>query len=178
LIGAAFRDSTEQHGTVIIINPTASPAPLQLQWNGCDSMVVWRTTRDDDCANAGSIIPESGSFAVTIPDSSVVTFVSSFMPNAISNKPQVGLPQNIRLSASPNPFNTTVNIQYQISRPSQVRMNIYNLTGQMIATLVDTHQEAGHHSVRWNGASVASGVYFCRLEESGGIVTQKMLLLK
>ena len=83
----------------------------------------------------------------------------------------------------PNPFNPSTTIKYTIGSMGNVRLNIYNVRGQRIKTLVDEVKEAGFHSTIWNGEdqqgrSVASGVYFYRLETSTGNEVKKMMLMK
>ena len=64
----------------------------------------------------------------------------------------------------PNPFNPTTVIKYELPVESKVVIRVYNVGGQMIATLVQGIQSAGYKSVTWNGTSVASGMYLCRLD--------------
>jgi len=83
----------------------------------------------------------------------------------------------------PNPFNPSTTISYQLPTSSDVRLEIYNLKGQLVKTLVNARQDCGYHSITWNGTdannlNVASGVYFYRLCSSGKNVTRKMLLMK
>ncbi|MBU1095932.1 MAG: T9SS type A sorting domain-containing protein [Bacteroidetes bacterium] len=83
----------------------------------------------------------------------------------------------------PNPFNPTTVIKYAITEPSQVKLSVYDITGQKIATLVNTVQEAGNYRVTWNstnnyGQSVAAGVYIYRLEAGSFVSTKKMMLVK
>lgn len=178
MIGAAFRDSTHQHGAAVMINPTANPISLQLQWNGCDSMAVWRTTRDEDCAFAGSIISDSGSFAIALPDSSVVTLVPSFAPSSAINVPHREISQGYTLSASPNPFNPTTTIRYDVTTTGLVSLTVFDVLGRRLTTLFTGLVPAGSYSIDWNAADLPSGVYFCRMEAGGGTLMQKMVLLK
>ncbi len=83
----------------------------------------------------------------------------------------------------PNPFNPTTTINYNISSESDVKLNIYNIRGQKVATLVNKHLKPGYHSVVWNGSDknnkqVSSGVYFYRLKTNDKVLTKKMMLLK
>jgi len=69
----------------------------------------------------------------------------------------------------PNPFNPTTQIEFGIPTASQVKLEIHNITGQMVATMVDGHFEAGNYVIQWNGKDlngrpVASGIYFYRLQ--------------
>ncbi len=84
---------------------------------------------------------------------------------------------------APNPFNATTLIPYRLDADGPVRLEIYNLLGQRMRTLVDEVQAAGAYRVRWDardgrGAAVAAGVYFIRLHHPGGVHTRRMLYLK
>ncbi len=90
-----------------------------------------------------------------------------------------GLPVAFNLSQNfPNPFNPVTTIQYSVPRQSHVSIVIFNLLGQKVSTLVDGVVSPGDHTVTWDGAAVASGVYFCRMNASGFSETTKLMLLK
>jgi hypothetical protein len=83
----------------------------------------------------------------------------------------------------PNPFNLSTTIRYELPVESSVKVRIFNLLGEEIATLVDAKDPAGVHEVRWNGAGPAgiacsSGIYFVRIEAGNFKDTKRMLLLK
>ncbi len=78
----------------------------------------------------------------------------------------------------PNPFNPQTEISFSLPAACQVTLDIYNIVGQKVATLVDRHLNAGEHTVTFNGRETASGVYFYRLSTSEFTDTQKMVLLK
>ncbi len=83
----------------------------------------------------------------------------------------------------PNPFNPTTQIEFGIPTANQVKLEIHNITGQKVATLVDRQFEAGNHVIQWdgkdtNGQPVASGIYFYRLQAGDFAETKKMLYLK
>jgi len=84
---------------------------------------------------------------------------------------------------SPNPFNPSTRISYQLEQGDHVVLAVYNLLGQKIQTLVDGFQAAGIQSTVWNGrnadgSTASSGLYFYRLESGNIVQTQKMLLTK
>jgi hypothetical protein len=88
-------------------------------------------------------------------------------------------PENYVLEQNyPNPFNATTTLRYAVPSSGLVRLTIYNIIGQKVATLVDRHQDAGYHSVTWNGTNLASGVYIYQLQANGHTLTQKLVLLK
>ncbi len=78
----------------------------------------------------------------------------------------------------PNPFNPATIISYQLPVSSEVSLKIYDLLGREVATLVNARQAAGRYDVRFNAASLASGVYFYRLSAGAFIETKKMMLVK
>ena len=94
------------------------------------------------------------------------------------------LPQAVGLGQNyPNPFNPSTLIPYQLAVPSPVRLEVFNILGQRVATLVDGQQQgAGAYVARWDGTNAsgraaASGVYFYRLTVAGAHWTGKMVLL-
>jgi hypothetical protein len=83
----------------------------------------------------------------------------------------------------PNPFNPTTTIDYSISKDGPVSINIYNVNGQLVRTLVNEFKPKGQYSVVWNGkhehgTSVTSGMYFYRMQTAGFVKTKKLVLLR
>lgn len=90
------------------------------------------------------------------------------------------LPTNYRLYNSyPNPFNPTTTIKFDLPASSQVKLAVYDVTGRQISILANGILNSGTHSAEFNGAKLASGVYFYQLEAEGKIIGRnKMMLLK
>jgi hypothetical protein len=89
------------------------------------------------------------------------------------------VPECFALSPNyPNPFNPLTTIAYDLLKVSDVTLTIYTITGQQVAVLVNTHQKAGHHTIRFDGSGFANGVYLYRLEAGGFVETRRMVLLK
>ena len=82
----------------------------------------------------------------------------------------------------PNPFNPTTNIKFDLPEASKVELNVYNILGEKVATLLNKTLEAGYQQVQFNGRDLASGTYIYRIEALGSgqsfLQTKKMLLLK
>ncbi len=83
----------------------------------------------------------------------------------------------------PNPFNPETQIRYGLPKSIGVTLRIYNLYGQVVATLYDGQQAAGTHTVKWNGLNsqgqrVSSGIYFYKLETKDFVQVRKLLLAK
>jgi len=82
------------------------------------------------------------------------------------------------LSNYPNPFNASTVISYELPGTAHVKLEIYNLHGQKIATLVNAQQEAGYRSVIWEDSEAASGVYFYKLTAGDFTEVKRMTLLR
>ena len=78
----------------------------------------------------------------------------------------------------PNPFNPNTTISYSLPKSAMVSLSIYNITGQLVETLVNERKNAGFYSVQWNAGNVGSGLYFYRIEAGEYKETRKCLILK
>lgn len=88
-------------------------------------------------------------------------------------------PKTFRLEQNyPNPFNPGTMIRYSIPKAANVRLTVYNLIGQEIATLVDKHQPSGTYEADFNASKLPSGIYLYRLTAGTYTETKKMLLTK
>ena len=91
----------------------------------------------------------------------------------------VGPPPGPVLSpAAPNPFNPVTRIEYYVPEDARVQLVVYNVKGQLVATLVNGPVTAGEHIVTWDAANAPSGIYFYRLTVGDFRETRKMILLK
>ena len=82
----------------------------------------------------------------------------------------------------PNPFNPITQINYQLSKNSYIKIEVYDMMGKLVKTLVDEFQSPGYRSIKWNGQNfenqkVSSGVYFYSLQSESFSATKKMILL-
>jgi len=78
----------------------------------------------------------------------------------------------------PNPFNPTTTINYTLAKSGQVTLEVFNMLGQKVKTLVNTKQDAGSYTVQFNAKDLASGIYLYRLQSEGFMQVHKMVLLK
>jgi len=99
----------------------------------------------------------------------------------------IGILAKPTLKNSPNPFRNSTSIKYNIVKAAKVEIVIYDVTGQVIKTLVNATQQPGTYSIDWNatsgnGSEAPNGVYFCKLkattEDDKAEVTNKMLLVE
>ena len=94
------------------------------------------------------------------------------------------LPTLTQLNSNyPNPFNPETTISYSMREAGDVRINIYNIKGQKVKTLINEYKNIGNHKVVWNGEDesnnrCASGIYLYKMESTNYIKTHKMILIK
>ena len=129
-------------------------------------------------------LDERAYFTIEITDQNQSTDTQRYVlvignPTGVDDEFVSDLPKEFKLFQDyPNPFNATTTINYQLPIRSQVKLEVYNLLGQRIETLVDERQEAGYRSVSWRASEVGSGIYFMRLEAGDKSLARKMLLVK
>lgn len=102
----------------------------------------------------------------------------SDMLTSIENDNKI-LPTLLNLEQNyPNPFNPTTTINYQVQNTGKVVLNVFDVLGRTVATLVDEKKSSGSYKVEWNAANMPSGVYFYRLQSGSFSETKKLILLK
>ena len=80
--------------------------------------------------------------------------------------------------AYPNPFNSSTTISFSLPEKGFVSLNIFNIAGQKIKTVINGEMPAGLHKVNWNADDVNSGVYFYVIQTSQAVETRKLILIK
>jgi len=93
------------------------------------------------------------------------------------------IPKKLFSQNYPNPFNPSTTIQYGLAKDTHVKINIYNIKGQKVKTLINENKQAGVHKIIWDGKdhkqkNVSSGIYFYHIQTNHGTVTRKMLMMK
>jgi hypothetical protein len=78
----------------------------------------------------------------------------------------------------PNPFNPSTTIQFAIAKDGHVGLNVYDVSGRLVATVMDENLKAGNHTVTFNADKLATGVYFYKLSTSSGEMTRKMVIVR
>ncbi|HKW14747.1 MAG TPA: FlgD immunoglobulin-like domain containing protein, partial [Candidatus Krumholzibacteria bacterium] len=154
---SVYGSSSNSFGAATLINYTVSPA---LDVTASNYSYYW-VTATDFSGNEGK-------------------------PAKVNKSTGVGdtpTPHVLSVSAYPNPFNPETTVRYTLPARSHVRIDIFDLRGERVATLVDRDQEAGAFTIAWRGVddsgmSVGSGVYFAKLSAQGAVRTYKLTLLK
>ena len=107
----------------------------------------------------------------------VITSVEDYADNS-------SIPKTFALNQNyPNPFNPATTVSYQLPKNENVVLDIYNITGQLIKSLVNEPKNAGNYRIQWNGTNesgqrVATGIYIYHLKAGSYEKTRKMVLLK
>jgi ligand-binding sensor domain-containing protein len=99
--------------------------------------------------------------------------ITSVEPAAGELPSKVGLSQNY-----PNPFNPSTTIKFELPKPSNVRLSVFDMLGREVSVLVNEKKEAGVHEVKFDASGLSSGVYFYRLTAGSFVQTLKLLLLR
>ena len=95
------------------------------------------------------------------------------------NETSVEIPDGYLLNQNyPNPFNPVTKISYQLPEAGSVSLQIYNVLGKLVTTLVNERQNSGTFEVQFDGKELSSGVYFYRLNANGISILKMMTLLK
>ncbi|MBN1996790.1 T9SS type A sorting domain-containing protein, partial [candidate division KSB1 bacterium] len=157
-------------------------------WNGVPlrySHGPLRKIAFDDQGNSYAYTDQFSSFEENLPGSYDHLLRMLNNPTGVQKRAsESDKPYTMLLSQNyPNPFNSSTQIEYVIPQPALVSLQIYNLQGQLVTTLVNETKESGYFSVTWNGCSdsgtpVSTGVYIYHLQCNDQIKTRKLLLLK
>jgi hypothetical protein len=110
-----------------------------------------------------------------------VGFDALFTPPSVLSGPDPvhPLPGEFTLLQNyPNPFNPSTSISFTIPKQSHVRLQVFNVLGQLVGTLVDGSKQAGSYTVTWDASSKPDGVYFYKLSAGAFVQTKKMVLMK
>jgi parallel beta-helix repeat protein len=86
--------------------------------------------------------------------------------------------ENILYQNYPNPFNPVTQIKFALSKTADVKLNVYNISGQLVSKLASGTMKAGVHAVDFDGGRLNSGIYYYTLETDGKAITKKMVLTK
>jgi Endonuclease I/Lamin Tail Domain/FlgD Ig-like domain len=147
---------------------------LLLEWHAADPVSTKEIERND----AAYGIQSNRNPFIDRPD----FVLKMFRPASPVPQPEVPIALVLHQNA-PNPFNPATTIAYELDTTAQVDLQIFDLSGRLVRTLFQGSEEAGSHQKVWRGRdqagrSVATGVYFYRLQAGGEVETRRMLLAK
>ncbi len=88
------------------------------------------------------------------------------------------VPEDIHLSAFPNPFNPSTEITLTLPHSAHVTLSVFDLTGRIVSTLANQQMQSGSHHMTFDASELSSGIYFCRLNANHHALTRKLMLLR
>jgi len=111
------------------------------------------------------------------------TAVDIEFPGNNSSDDEVVSLNNFKLKNYPNPFNPITTISFEVPKNDMISLEIFNLKGELVKTLIKRNVSKGIHRIIWNGTNkkgqkVNSGIYLIKLQTSGKVISQKIILLK
>jgi hypothetical protein len=166
--------------------------PLLMSWEESGEVMIW-SSRTGGAGNVEGLLAALHFESLTAESAGLFRIREAVVRQAggqLAQPRQLGeiemheVPQMFALHANyPNPFNPSTTIHYQLPASSQVRLELYDVLGQKVRTLVHGAQSAGHYQAVWDGRNevgdrMAAGVYFYRLQAGEFIQVRKLLLMK
>ncbi len=158
----------------------------------CGGGSMWNSTASYKLSSSiGQSIAGVQGKATCTPSSPCTLFTGFWNPRIVVMSPVEWdeedvsqLPKEFDLNQNyPNPFNPTTVIEYALPKTAQVKIQVYNILGQKVRSLVDEPQEPGYKTIYWDGKDdsgreISSGIYFYRIVAGNFVKCKKMALLK
>lgn len=146
-----------------------------LEYGGDDMIYLAGTTTSEDFpVTAGAFDPDHNGWE------DIYALKFQLLPTPVREETEpAARPRAFALKQNyPNPFNSLTTMKFTLRHDQDVTMEIYDIRGALVTTLLDGRRPAGIHQMSWNAADRASGVYFCVLQAGGFRQVRKMVLLK
>ena len=154
-----------------------------------DTVRAWDINIQENCASRFAVTVQRGGYgAYTVTERDTIGpgancictyFISVLLPEiSVGGVYTVRFYREYLTPNYPNPFNPTTVIRYTLPHRAPVTLSVYNTLGQFVARLVNDTEEAGDHSVRFDGTSLASGVYICRMQAGSFVQSRKLILVQ
>lgn len=164
-------------GTIwFTLDEQAAPGFVPIDSASIDSLSV--IGLDTTLGWVGAIMADSTGDTLWFPDC-IGGGINVLVPTAINDNVDNSLPTSFALAQNyPNPFNPKTVISYSIAESGRVRLEIFNVLGQSVVTLVNTVQPVGNYQVEFDASAYPSGIFFYRLTQEKLSLTKKMVLVK
>jgi hypothetical protein len=164
----------------VVINISTSPKSQTFTFSNDSVAHVMRYTTSEtkNPSYDGIIDLADSSFTTTLEGKSITTFISTEVSSGIEPL-FASVPQSYSLEQNyPNPFNPVTTVSYPLGKPSEVKINVYDLCGHEVAIRVNGMKPAGTHTIRFDGTDLTSGIYFYKLQAADQVITRKMMFIK
>ncbi len=166
--------SSEQEGTEIPFVIDGPERLITINWHktGFESVPISINALENHALES-----ESGSIEITTTE--LNSAVLAFGEMAVNTEENLGVPVALKLKQNyPNPFNPSTTIGFDLPEKARVRIDVFNVTGQKVATIVNNTLHAGSHALQFDASELSSGTYIYRIQAGNYTETRKMILIK
>lgn len=184
VLAAEYREAHSK-GHTFDLTLTAEPGdPIQLHANGLDAFADQRVILVDP-TTAQTYNFQTHPSVVLRPTSETTSLNLLIGTDAfVDAEQETFLPKTVQFRSNyPNPFRDRTTLEYALPEPTDVRLEIYDVLGRRVCTLIDHHQRPGLHRLQWDGRNdarqrVSSGLYISRLKAGRHVRTQRIVLVR
>lgn len=158
---------------------SSSPKSIGV-WKSIDKGATWTNNVNyavfDTASTTYNDVAVTNSGAVFVCGAATGIYTNS---TTVDISDQEELPATFELMQNyPNPFNPETTINYSLNKAGMVRLNVYDVLGREVKSLVNVNQMPGRYSVKFDGSNLSSGIYFYSISTGNSILTKKMILIK
>lgn len=148
-------------------------------WSTEDGGETWVANRKQAASDITSVFALSEDNIWIGGDNGLLLRSEEAILTSLNDELITDLPMEYTLEQNyPNPFNPTTVIEFSLPQSTNVRLDVFNVIGQRVATLVNETRQAGVHEVNFDASQLASGAYFYRLDTGNSVMTRSMILIK
>ena len=168
-----FLVTSIQHGLVAVSDYGETNFHLYNVRNPEEPFLIDAITLPD---NPTAILMEDG--LIYVVENSGIEILQYTGGDAVQES-KVNVPNTLTLrSIYPNPFNAQVNITFEVPNETEVSLELFDLNGRLVTTLVEDRLNAGSYTTHWDGAEMTSGIYLVRLKSDVQTITRKIVLVR
>ncbi len=147
--------------------------------SGIEDALVWLMEYEDGWTDLGGVIGNNQLVSVTPTSTLTRATIGILKEPQVTQITDSELPLEFLLGQNyPNPFNPTTTIEFQLPRAVITRLDVYDVLGRRVGTLVNDNLSAGTHRINFDASMFASGLYFYRIQAGDRVAVRKMMLVK
>ena len=172
----AYRDTTSLAVVAVNTSPSASEVRFTIDGGSIGQPRRYVTSATHNAERLDDVETNGTRFTVTLDAHSVTTFTSDYA--ALSHDERTGPPRSYRLVQNyPNPFQSVTSIGYAVPHATAVTLEVLDVLGRTVATLVDTNVSAGSYEATFDASHLPAGMYIYRLKAGEVVQTRRMMLV-